>query len=94
MTKAVLSGCIPVVTHVGALGEKLDQLGLPGRPQTPLPDGTLDYGLPDGPEFREWVRELCEALRDSSDGPSDGPSGFEGYQMGEVLGVWLGVLRG
>jgi glycosyltransferase involved in cell wall biosynthesis len=92
MTKAVLSGCIPVVTHVGALGEKLDQLGLPGRPQTALPDGTLDYGLPEGPEFREWVRELCEALRGSS-GPPD-PSIVRRYQIQEVLGVWMGVLRG
>lgn len=90
MTKAVACGCIPVVTHVGALGEKLDKLGMGTmRKMEALVDGTFDCGLPvGGEEFGHWVGELCEALR-GEDGVA---RKMDGYEIGEVIERWLGVL--
>lgn len=63
LTKALAMGCYPVVSHCGALGEKLYRLGIPGPVYggNCVLNGSLDYDL--SPEnYKRWFGSLREEL--------------------------------
>ncbi len=59
LSKALLNGCIPIVTPSGAMAEKIGS----NLQMAKLESREIDYSLEDGPEFKNFVKSAIVILK-------------------------------
>ena len=97
MTKALASGCTPVVTPNSALGDKMEMLdGQTVRIKSNLnvlDDEKIDYSIEEGEEFEKWVGKIINTLEN----PPSSNEKFEkfaqdNFDWSTVVNKWIQII--
>ena len=86
MTKAIAAGCTPVVTNSGAMGNKLELLGINKTFVKSNLTDAIDYSLCEGPAFDEWIQDIIYSLKNPQ------TYKLKEYDWNNIVEKWLSYI--
>jgi len=88
LTKALSYHCIPIVSKVGALSEKLTKEVYLGGIILP---NDFDTSLKEGPEFDKWVSDIIETMSNNVSNNNYGDI-YSKYNWASIANRWMNLL--